>query len=163
MCQQAIYPGTFDPVTYGHIDIIKRGVLIFPQLIVAVAANPYKKPLFSVQERLEMLSRAVTDIPGVSIESFDDLVVDFARKKNAGVLIRGLRMISDFEYEFQMALTNRKFAPDIETIFLMPHENYSYVSSRLLKEAGDLGADLSCFVPAYVEAALKKKISGLKT
>lgn len=160
MCQQAVYPGTFDPVTYGHIDIIKRGARIFPELVVAVAANPYKKPLFSVQERLDMLSRAVSGIPGVSIESFDGLVVDFARRKNAGVLIRGLRMISDFEYEFQMALTNRKFAPEVETIFLMPQENYSYVSSRLLKEACDLGADLSCFVPSYVEEALKKRLSG---
>jgi pantetheine-phosphate adenylyltransferase len=158
MCQQAIYPGTFDPVTYGHIDIIKRGVEIFSHVIVAVAENPYKKPLFTVQERTDMLSQSVKGIPGVSIESFAGLVVDFAGSKKAKVLIRGLRMISDFEYEFQMALTNRKFSPEIETIFLMPQEKYSYVSSRLLKEAGSLGADLSCFVPSFVEKALKGKL-----
>ena len=162
MSRHALYTGTFDPVTYGHIDIIKRWTGIFPELIVAVAANPYKKPLFNVQERVDMLSRAVSGLPGVSIEAFDGLVVDFARRKKAEVLIRGLRMISDFEYEFQMALTNRKLAPEIETLFLMPQEKYSYVSSRLLKEAGDLGADLSCFVPSYVEKALKKKLAGLK-
>lgn len=158
MCQKAIYPGSFDPVTYGHIDIIKRAQEIFPELIVAVAHNPQKKPIFSVKERLSLLKKATADIKGVTVRDFDGLVIDYARKHKANVLIRGLRMISDFEYEFQMALTNRKLDPHIETIFLMPHESYSYLSSRLLKEAAFLGADLSAFVPDFVEDALKKKL-----
>lgn len=127
-------------------------------MIVAVAHNPHKKPLFSVKERTEMLRKATAGLRGVIIDEFGGLVVDYARKKKAKVLIRGLRMISDFEYEFQMALTNRKLSPDIETIFLMPQESYSYFSSKLLKEAASLGADLSCFVPDFVEKALKKKL-----
>lgn len=158
MCQKAIYPGTFDPVTYGHIDLIKRAQEIFPELIVAVAHNPHKKPLFSVRERLSLLKKATSELEGVTVTDFDGLVVDYAAKHKARVLIRGLRMISDFEYEFQMALTNRKISPDIETIFLMPQESYSYLSSRLLKEAASLGADLSSFVPDFVEDALKKKL-----
>jgi len=158
MCQIAIYPGTFDPVTYGHIDLIKRAQEIFPELIVAVAHNPHKSPIFSLEERVAMLKQATAGLKGVEISQFDGLVVDFARKHKAKVLIRGLRMISDFEYEFQMALTNRKLSPDIETIFLMPQESYSYFSSKLLKEAASLGADLSSFVPDFVEKALKKKL-----
>ena len=158
MCQRAIYPGTFDPVTYGHIDLIKRAQEIFSEVIVAVAHNPHKKPLFSVKARVDMLKKSVSKLKGVTVEDFDGLVVNYARKKKAKVLIRGLRMISDFEYEFQMVLTNRKLAPDIETIFLMPQESYSYLSSRLLKEAASLGADLSYFVPDFVEKALKKKL-----
>jgi len=158
MCQIAIYPGTFDPVTYGHIDLIKRAQEIFSEVIVAVAHNPHKKPLFSVKERVAMLKKAVAGSGGVVVEDFRGLVIDYAHKKKAKVLIRGLRMISDFEYEFQMALTNRKLSPDIETIFLMPHESYSYLSAKLLKEAASLGADLSCFVPDFVEQALKKKL-----
>lgn len=159
MCKRAIYPGSFDPVTYGHIDLIKRGQEIFSEVIVGVAHSPQKKPLFSVKERVEMLQRATRDIGGIIVEDFQGLVVDYARKNKIGVIIRGLRMFSDFEYEFQMALTNRKLSPDIETIFLMPHESYSYLSSRLLKEAVSLGADLSCFVPDFVEKALKEKLS----
>ncbi|TRZ94806.1 pantetheine-phosphate adenylyltransferase [bacterium] len=158
MCQVAIYPGSFDPVTYGHIDLIKRAQEIFQEVIVAVAHNPHKKPLFSIKERVEMLKKATRDIEGVIIDDFDGLVVNYARKKKAKVLIRGLRMLSDFEYEFQMALTNRKLAADIETIFLMPQESYSYLSSKLLKEAASLGADLSCFVPDFIERALKDKL-----
>ncbi|MBM3244937.1 MAG: pantetheine-phosphate adenylyltransferase [Candidatus Omnitrophica bacterium] len=157
MCQKALYPGSFDPVTYGHIDLIKRAVEVFGELIVAVAHNPHKRPLFSVKERVCMLKRATEDINGVSVVDFDGLVVDYARKHKTKVLIRGLRMISDFEYEFQMALTNRKFNAQVETIFLMPHESYSYISSKLLKEASSLGADLSSFVPDFVEKALKNK------
>ncbi len=160
MSQTAIYPGTFDPVTYGHIDLIKRALEIFPKVIVAVAYNPHKKPLFKVEERVAMLKRATKGLKGVKVVEFEGLIVDYARKHKANVLIRGLRMISDFEYEFQMALTNRKLASDIETIFLMPHESYSYLSSKLLKEAGSLGADLSSFVPGFVEKALKEKLSG---
>ena len=157
MCQIAIYPGTFDPVTYGHIDIIKRANEIFPELIVAVAHNPEKKPLFSVRERLDLLKKATAGF-NLKICSFNGLVVDFAHKNKAKVLMRGLRMLSDFEYEFQMALTNRKLSPDIETIFLMPAESYSYLSAKLLKETAALGADLSSFVPDFVEKALKKKL-----
>lgn len=159
MCQTAIYPGTFDPVTYGHIDIIKRAQEIFSHVIVAVAHNPGKSPLFSVTERVGMLKIATAGLGEVEVCSFDGLVVELARKRKAKVLIRGLRMLSDFEYEFQMALTNRKLAADIETIFLMPHESYSYLSAKLLKETAALGADLSSFVPDFVEEALKKKLS----
>ncbi len=158
MCQRAIYPGSFDPVTYGHIDLIKRALEIFSEVIVAVAHNPHKKPLFTVKERVDMLKKATAELKGVIIDDFDGLVVNYARKQKAKVLIRGLRMLSDFEYEFQMALTNRRLSPDIETIFLMPQESYSYLSSKLLKEAASLGADLSSFVPHIVEKALKKKL-----
>ncbi|MFH1457830.1 MAG: pantetheine-phosphate adenylyltransferase [Candidatus Omnitrophota bacterium] len=158
MCQTAIYAGTFDPVTYGHIDVVKRAREIFPGLIVAVAANPHKRPLFSVAERMSLLKKATAGLEGIEVCDFEGLVVDFCRKRKVKVLMRGLRMVSDFEYEFQMALTNRKLSPDIETIFLMPHESYSYLSSRLLKEAASLGADLSSFVPSSVEKALKKKL-----
>lgn len=158
MCQIAIYPGSFDPVTYGHIDIIKRAQEIFPELILAVAHNTHKKPFFSVTERVELLKKATASMKSITVVDFDGLVVDYARKHKATVLVRGLRMLSDFEYEFQMALTNRKLDPHIETIFLMPHESYSYVSSRLLKETALLGADLKSFVPDFVEVALKKKL-----
>ena len=127
-------------------------------MVVAVAHNPQKKPLFSVRERVAMLKKATSGIQGVTVTDFNGLVVDYARKHKAKVLIRGLRMLSDFEYEFQMALTNRKLADDIETIFLMPHESYSYVSSKLLKETVVLGADISSFVPDFVFKALKAKL-----
>ncbi len=162
MCQKAIYPGTFDPLTYGHIDLIKRAQEIFGEVIVAVGHNHHKKPLFSLKERVGMLKRATAGMGGIIIDELDGLVVNYARRQKAKVLIRGLRMVSDFEYEFQMALTNRKLAPDIETIFLMPQESYSYLSSKLLKEAASLGADLSSFVPDFVEKALKKKLSKRK-
>ena len=158
MCQRAVYPGSFDPVTYGHIDLIKRALEIFSELIVAVAHNPHKKPLFTVKERMEMLKKATGDLKGVIVDDFDGLVVDYARNQKVNVLIRGLRMLSDFEYEFQMALTNRRLSPRTETIFLMPQESYSYLSSKLLKEAAALGADLSSFVPHFIEKALKKKL-----
>ena len=158
MCRRAIYPGSFDPVTYGHIDLIKRAQEIFSEVIVAVAHNAHKKPIFSLAERVRMLKKATRGMRGVIVVDFDGLVVDYARKQKTKVLIRGLRMISDFEYEFQMALTNRKLALDIETIFLMPQESYSYFSSGLLKEAAALGADLSNFMPEFVEKALKKKL-----
>mgnify|MGYP001589683195 CR=1 FL=1 len=157
MCQKAIYPGSFDPVTYGHLDIIQRAQRLFDTVVIAVAGNSQKKPLFSVKERLNMLKKATQGMDGVVITHFDGLVVDYARKNKLGVIIRGLRMVSDFEYEFQMALTNRKLASDVETIFLMPAEQYSYISSRLLKETAGLGADISSFVPGYVQDALKAK------
>ena len=158
MCQIALYPGTFDPVTNGHIDLINRAHEIFHDVIVAVAHNPHKKPVFSVAERVAMLKQATSGMDGVTVTHFDGLVVDFARSMKSKVLVRGLRMLSDFEYEFQMALTNRKLAGDIETIFLMPHESYSYLSAKLIKEAAILGADLSAFVPDFVAKALQKKL-----
>jgi pantetheine-phosphate adenylyltransferase len=158
MCQIALYPGTFDPVTNVHIDLICRAREIFSDVIVAVAHNPHKKPIFSFEERMSMLKKAVAGMDGVTVTHFDGLVVDFAHKMKARVLIRGLRMLSDFEYEFQMALTNRKLSSDIETIFLMPHESYSYLSAKLIKEAAALGADISSFVPDFVEQALEKKL-----
>lgn len=158
ICQIALYPGTFDPVTNGHIDLIFRAREIFSDVIVAVAHNPYKKPVFSVEQRMSMLKQAIAGMDGVTVTHFDGLVVDFAHKMKAKVLVRGLRMLSDFEYEFQMALTNRKLSSDIETIFLMPHESYSYLSANLIKEAAALGADLSSFVPDFVGQALQKKL-----
>ncbi|MEK7849840.1 MAG: pantetheine-phosphate adenylyltransferase [Candidatus Omnitrophota bacterium] len=161
MCQKAIYPGTFDPVTNGHIDVIKRAVKLFSEVIIAVAPNPEKAPMFTVEERVRLLKESLADIDGVTVVSFKGLVVDFARKNKVNIVIRGLRMLSDFEYEFQMALTNRKFDDSVETVFLMPSESYSYVSSKLLKEAATLGADISYFLPSCVESALKKKL-GIK-
>lgn len=156
---RAVYPGTFDPVTYGHIDLIKRALKIFDEVIVAVAHNPGKEPLFRVGERVELLKRATHGLRGVVIDHFDSLIVDYVKRKRAHVVIRGLRMLSDFEYEFQMALTNRKLSDQVETIFLMPSEAYAYISARLIKEAAALGADLSAFVPRFVETALKHKLS----
>jgi len=158
MCQRAIYPGTFDPVTYGHIDILKRALNIFEEVIVAVAHNPQKKPLFSVKERMQLLKKATQGLERVVVEDFQGLMVDYAKSKKISTIIRGLRMLSDFEYEFQMALTNRKLNPGIETIFLMTSEPYSYLSSKLLKEAVSLGADVSPFVPPFVEKALRDKL-----
>ena len=160
MKKRAIYPGTFDPVTYGHIDLIKRACKIFDEVIVAVAHNPGKAPLFSVEERVEFLRRATRSLPRITVDHFDSLVVDYVRRKGSGVMIRGLRMLSDFEYEFQMALTNRKLSHEVETIFMMPSESYSYISARLIKEAGALGANLSAFVPPFVAKALKRKLRG---
>ncbi len=158
MKSRAIYPGTFDPVTYGHIDIIKRARKIFDEVIVAVAHNPGKAPLFTVQERVHLLQQATRSMRGVVIDDFNSLVVDYVHRKRCRVMIRGVRMLSDFEYEFQMALTNRKLADDVETIFMMPSESYSYLSARLIKEAWALGADLSMFVPPFVSRALSQKL-----
>ena len=160
MTSRAIYPGTFDPVTYGHIDLIKRARKIFDEVIVAVAHNPGKSPLFSVEERVALLERATRSLRGVVIDHFDSLVVEYVRRKGARVMIRGLRMLSDFEYEFQMTLTNRKLRRDVETIFMMPSEAYAYVSARLIKEAAALGANLSAFVPPFVAKALREKVRG---
>ena len=157
--QVAVYPGTFDPVTYGHIDLIRRARAIFPRVVVGVAVNTEKGTLFSVEERIAMLKQAIRRSPGVSVEQVDGLAVDFARKHGTRLVIRGLRMLSDFEYEFQMALTNRQLDPHIETVFLMPSAEYSYLSSRLIKEAAGLGADLKGFVPDGVARALRSKLS----
>lgn len=154
----AIYPGTFDPVTYGHIDIIKRAIKIFDLVIIAVVHNPQKEVLFSVKERIQMLKVATKGIARITIESFSGLLVNYAKRKKTRVMIRGLRMISDFEYEFQMALTNRRLAPEIETIYMMPNESYCYLSSKLIKEAASLGAKLRDFVPAFVEKKLHENL-----
>jgi pantetheine-phosphate adenylyltransferase len=154
----AIYPGSFDPVTYGHLDIIKRAIKIFDKVIVAVAHNSEKDHLFNVTERVALLKKATKGVKGVEIDDFQGLIVDYVKRKKLRVVIRGLRMISDFEYEFQMALTNRKLSKDVETIFMMPSEAYSYLSSKLIKEAANLGADLKGFVPSFVERAIKAKL-----
>lgn len=157
--RKAICPGTFDPITNGHVDIIKRAISTFGRVIVAVAKAPSKNTLFSCKERVDLVKKALQDVKGVSVESFDGLVVDFARKRDTKVIVRGLRMISDFEYEFQMALTNRNLAPEVETIFLMPHPEYSFISSRLIKEAASLGADLNKFLPKVVSKKLKDRLN----
>ncbi len=153
----AIYPGTFDPVTLGHLDIIERGLKLFDRLIVAVAASTPKKALFSVEERLAMIVEETGRFSGVTVESFDTLLIDYARRRGIGTILRGLRVISDFEYEFQMALTNRKLAPDIETVFMMTSDTYASVSSRFIKEIARLGGDVSGFVTPGVEARLKER------
>ncbi|MBU1121334.1 MAG: pantetheine-phosphate adenylyltransferase [Candidatus Omnitrophota bacterium] len=158
---KAICPGTFDPITNGHIDIIKRASAVFNEIFVAVVRSPSKKTLFSYPERIRILKEAVKNIKGVTVEGFDGLVVKFAAKVGAKVMIRGVRMISDFEYEFQMALTNRNLNSKIETIFLMPHPQYSFISSRLIKEVAWLGADLKQFLPVCAQNALEKKIAKL--
>lgn len=156
----AVYAGSFDPVTYGHIDIIERAAYIFDNVIVAVAHNADKELLFTVGERVAMLKRATRHIPNTAIDDFNGLAVDYVLSKKANILIRGIRMVSDFEYEFQMALTNRKINDRVETIFLMPNESYSYLSSTLIKEAALLGAELKSFVPDFIEKELKKKLKG---
>jgi pantetheine-phosphate adenylyltransferase len=159
MTKIAVYPGSFDPITYGHIDLIKRAVRIFSKVIVAVADNSTKDDLFTLDERVEFIRKATARIKGVEVDSFNGLSVDYVRRKNSYVIIRGIRMISDFEYEFQMALTNRQLRSSVETIFLMPSESYSYLSSKLIKEAASLGADVSGYVPKPVASALKKKLT----
>ena len=153
--RRAVYPGTFDPVTYGHLDLIHRALEIFDELIVGVAVNPGKGALFSVDERTAFIRQATRRWPSVRVKPFDHLVVKFARENQARVIVRGLRMLSDFEYEFQMALTNRKLDPTIETVFMMPSEEYSYLSSKLIKEVAVLGADVRTFVPSAVARRLK--------
>jgi len=153
----AIYPGTFDPVTYGHIDVIERASVIFDSVIVAVSKTSTKKTLFTVEERVSMLKKTLGRIKNLTIDSFDGLLVDYARSKKASVIIRGLRAVSDFEYEFQMALTNRKLQDNITTVFLMPHEKYSYLNSSLVREIAACGGDVSPFVPPVVAAHLSRK------
>ena len=157
MKKEAIYAGTFDPLTLGHMDLIERSSEIFSKLILAVAIGTPKNTLFSAEERIKMAIESTTHISNVEIVTFDGLLIDFSRNRKISVLIRGLRAYSDFEYEFQMALTNRKMAPEIETLFMMPKENHSYVSSSTVKEISLLGGDPSQFVPAPVKIALKKK------
>ena len=154
----AIYPGTFDPLTLGHVDIITRGSSLFDKIIVAVLRNVDKSPLFSVEDRIEIIKEAFADRDNVETDVFTGLLVDYAKAKKAAAIVRGIRAISDFEYEFQMALMNRRLAPSIETVYMMPAEEYSYVSSRLVKEVAELGGSVHGLVPAGVERRLKEKL-----
>lgn len=158
MNKKAIYAGSFDPITYGHIDVIHRASKIFGELIVSVAQNVEKDTLFTVEERVSLINKSVKELKNVKVDAFDGLLVNYARKKEVKVLVRGLRVLSDFEYEFQMVLANRKLAEDIETIFLMPKEQFSYVSSRMIKEIAFLKGNASVFVPEDVNKALIEKI-----
>lgn len=153
----AVYPGSFDPATNGHLDVIARGAGLFERFVVAVGRNSSKTPLFSVEERIELLRDCCVSWPNVEIIAFEGMLVQFARAQGARVLIKGLRAVSDFEYEFQMALANRQLAPDIETLFLMTSHEHLYLSSSIVKEVARLGGDLSAFVPASVEARLRNK------
>jgi len=155
----AIYPGSFDPVTNGHLDLIERGEKMFDLLIVAVLRNAEKQPLFSVEERVEMLGEVTKQWPAVEVDVFDGLLVDYARKRGAGVILRGIRAVSDYEYELQMALMNRKLEPRLETVFMLPGLSYSYLSSKLVREIGQLGASLNGLVPPIVEERLRAKVS----
>ncbi len=150
----AIYPGSFDPVTNGHLDVLQRATKLFDRVIVAVAVNQDKRPLFSTEERKQMVRRAVQHLPAVSVDSFEGLLVDYAEKRRAQAVVRGLRAISDFEFEFQLALMNRKLNERIETIFMMPKDTYTFLSSRIVKEIARLGGDISAFVPPHVRKAL---------
>ena len=155
---RAIYPGTFDPLTNGHLDLIARGAKIVDELVVAILRNSEKGiPLFTVPERVEMISEAVSGFPNVTVETFDGLLVEFARQQGAKAVLRGIRAISDYEYEFQMAMMNRKLDPELETLFMMPAEKYTYVSSRLIKGVFRLGGDVSALVPPLVVERLKQK------
>ncbi|MFZ5947862.1 MAG: pantetheine-phosphate adenylyltransferase [Stygiobacter sp.] len=155
--KRVIYPGTFDPVTNGHIDIVRRAVELFDEVVVTVAKNPTKTELFTVEERIEMLKESLKEFPTVTVDSFGGLVVDHARQVGAVGIIRGLRAISDFEYEFQMALMNRKLAGDISTILLMPHARYTYLNSTIIRNLAAFGGDVSGFIPPFVEMKLKEK------
>ncbi|VGO21838.1 pantetheine-phosphate adenylyltransferase [Pontiella sulfatireligans] len=154
MNEAAVCAGTFDPITMGHLDVIERASRIFPRIVLAVATNPGKNPLFSLEERIELVRESTAHLVGIEIDSFAGLLVDFAESKGVRVIVRGLRAFSDFEYEFQMALTNRKLKPQIETLFLMPKQDYSYVSSSNVREVAQLGGDTSQFVPVPVQRAL---------
>lgn len=157
--RKVLYPGTFDPVTYGHIDIIHRACDLFDEVVVTVAINPTKTPLFTAEERIQFIKESVNGYPQVAVDSFDGLVVDHAKNIRAVGIIRGLRAMSDFEFEFQMALMNRKLAKDINTVFLMPHEKYTYLNSSIIRNLASLNSDVSDFVPPIVQEALKKKFS----
>jgi pantetheine-phosphate adenylyltransferase len=153
----AVYPGSFDPITNGHLDIIERGLSVFDEVIIAILVNPEKRALFSVEQRLAIIRETYADNPRVRVDTFSGLLVDYAVKAGASVIVRGLRAISDFEFEFQMALMNRRLNPQIETVFMMPAESYSYLSSRLVKEVFQLGGSVKDLVPAGVERLLREK------
>jgi len=156
----AIYPGSFDPLTNGHLDVIQRAVKLFDRVVVAVARNESKQPLFTLKERLELVRGATKNLPAVEADSFDCLLVEYVNQQKAQAIVRGLRAVSDFEFEFQLALMNRKLNERIETIFMMPKDTYTFLSSRIVKEIARLGGDVSTFVPANVRKALVKKLKG---
>jgi pantetheine-phosphate adenylyltransferase len=156
----AVYPGSFDPLTNGHVDIIMRGVRIFDRIVVGILKNPEKNPLFSVPERVSIAREVFANEPKVDVAAFEGLLVDFAREHHASVIVRGLRAVSDFEYEFQMALMNRRLSPDLETVFMMPAEAYTYISSRLIREVFALGGSISGLVPDPVEVRMREKRRG---
>ncbi|MTD28870.1 pantetheine-phosphate adenylyltransferase [Erwinia sorbitola] len=158
MSTKAIYPGTFDPMTNGHLDIVTRAALMFDHIILAVAASPSKKPLFSLEERVALASEVVAHLPNVKVVGFSDLMANFARAQQANVLVRGLRAVSDFEYELQLAHMNRHLLPTLESVFLMPSEAYSFISSSLMKEVARHGGEVEAFLPAPVYEALKAKL-----
>jgi pantetheine-phosphate adenylyltransferase len=155
--RKVIYPGTFDPVTYGHIDLVKRAINLFDAVAVTVATNPSKESLFTVDERVTMLDDSLKNFENVTVDSFDGLIVDHAKQVGASGILRGLRAVSDFEFEFQMALMNRKLANDLATVFLMPHEKYTYLNSTIIRNLASLHSDVSEFVPPIVAQALKEK------
>jgi pantetheine-phosphate adenylyltransferase len=157
--RRAIYPGSFDPITNGHLDVLQRAAGLFDELIVAVARDNAKQSLFSIEERVSLLQDATEHLPNLRVMPFDGLLVDFARQQKAMALVRGLRAVSDFEFEFQLALMNRKLEPNLETMFLMPREELTYISSRLVKEIARLGGNVNQFVPPHVVAALKAKLN----
>jgi pantetheine-phosphate adenylyltransferase len=156
----AVYPGSFDPLTNGHVDIIERGTHLFDRIIVAILVNVEKKPLFTMQERVDILQQVFKGRPNVEIDTFDGLLVDYVARRNANVIVRGLRALSDFETEFQMALMNRRLSPEVETVFMMPAEQYTYISSRLIKEVFSLGGQVRGLVPEIVESRLREKQRG---
>ena len=155
---RAIYPGSFDPLTFGHVDIVERSARLFDNVVVAILTNAQKAPLFTVDERIEIMNEILKlRFPNVEVDVFHGLLVDYARQKKAQVIVRGIRAVTDYEYEFQMALMNRRLTPDIETVFMMPAENYSYLSSRLVKEIAELGGSVKGLVPEIVEKRLKQR------
>src|ERR1700675_603526 len=153
-----MYPGSFDPTTNGHLDLIERGAKIFEELVVAILRNSEKSPMFSVAERLQMLRELTADLKNVRIDTFDGLMVEYAKSLEATCILRGIRAISDYEYELQMALMNRKLEPTLETVFMMPADKYSYVSSRLVREVAQLGGNIDCLVPELVAQKLREKM-----
>ena len=153
----AIFPGSFDPLTNGHVDIVLRSAHLFERVLIAVLVNPDKQPLFTAAERVEIIRDVFREYPNVEVDTFDGLLVEYARRRRASALVRGLRAVSDFEYEFQMALMNRHLEPTLETVFMMPAEQYTYLSSRLIKEVFSLGGDVSGLVPSVVEQWMRKK------
>jgi pantetheine-phosphate adenylyltransferase len=159
MALKALYPGTFDPPTNGHVDLIHRGSKLFDHLTIGVLLNPVKNPLFTVAERVEMLREATSSMSNVAVDTFDGLMVDYARKLKAGAVLRGIRAISDYEHEFQMALMNRRLAPEVETVFLQPAGRYSFVSSRMVKEVFSFGGDVTGLVPPNVLKRLRERIN----
>jgi pantetheine-phosphate adenylyltransferase len=154
----AIYPGSFDPLTNGHLDVVQRAAKLFDHVIVAVAKNEGKHPLFTLEERAALVKQSVKGLPNVEVDAFDGLLVNYVVSKNARAIVRGLRAISDFEFEFQLALMNRKLNENVETIFMMPKDTYTFLSSRIVKEISRLGGDVTPFVPVPVQKALKKKL-----